>query len=417
MTRQPLIFSPNYLAVARGIRALHRLGLEGRDDSPEAEAIRDASDGPWEALSETERRRISGLSEDLYAISEPASRAEEMNPQAQEKLVEAVTAREHGEWDRALELLRRWSKHVSPPLLSYLRGLVWLETGDPETAALFFGHASNLEPQNGSYLAFYLHAPGVVRSNRGAASVGEILHDSDNFPPLVVWRAADIVFKGIRQSVEAKSAVRIRTLVPILERALTKIEEDADSPDRSTFGSTTGLLGFCHELLGNTQAAIGCYSRGLHVDPNSDGLLVARGILLYGSSPRAITDFELAVMNGTPLILAYYCLAHHYLVSGRFKDCLVMCERAYGMSAPNTVMSEMAEWGAISQAECGFSDEAVRSSFENAIRLDPSNERVRRNLAAFEAALRPAAARLWELAREADIRASALSTVRYTQAA
>jgi hypothetical protein len=152
----PLILSPNYLAVARGIRALHVLALDGRDDSPEAEAIRDESDGPWEALSETERRRISGLSEDLYAVSEPAREAEEMNPQAQEKLVEAVTAREHGEWDRALELLRRWSKHVSPPLLSYLRGLVWLEVGDPETAALFFGHANHLEPQNGSYLAFYL---------------------------------------------------------------------------------------------------------------------------------------------------------------------------------------------------------------------------------------------------------------------
>ena len=93
----PFIFSPNYMAVARGIRELHRLAHEGQDDSPEAEAIRDASDGPWEALSETERRRISGLSEDLYAISEPASGAEEMNPQAQEKFVEAVTAREHGE--------------------------------------------------------------------------------------------------------------------------------------------------------------------------------------------------------------------------------------------------------------------------------------------------------------------------------
>jgi tetratricopeptide (TPR) repeat protein len=417
MTRQPLNFSPNYMAVARGIRELHRLAQEGQDDSPEAEAIRDASDGPWEALSETERRRISGLSEDLYAISEPANGAEEMNPQAQEKLVEAVTAREHGDWDRALELMRRWSKHVSPPLLSYLRGLVWLESGDPETAALFFGHASHLELQNGSYLACYLHSLQLVNPAEASGRSEEILHDADNYPPIVVWRAADIVFKVIRQSVSVKTAFRIQTLVPVLERALARIEEDADNPDRSTFGSTTGLLGFCHELLGNMQAAIGCYSRGLQVDPNNDGLLVARGILLYGSSPRAITDFELAVMNGTPLTLPYYCLAHHYLISRRFKDCLAMCERASRMPMPNTMMSEMAEWGAICQAECGFSDEAVRSSFENSIRLDPSNERARRNLAEFEAAVRPPAARPWELAREADIRASAMSTLRYTQAA
>jgi tetratricopeptide (TPR) repeat protein len=417
MTRQPLIFSPNYMAVARGIRALHALAVAGQDDSPEVDAIRDASDGPWEALSETERRRISGLSEDLFVISEPASEAEELNPQAQEKLVEAMTAREHGEWDRALELLRRWSKHVSPPLLSYLRGLVWLDAGDPESAALFFGHASNLEPQNGSYLAFYLHALELVNPTKARGRSEEILHDSDNHSPIVVWRAADIVLKAIRQTAETKTTFGIQTLIPRLERTLTRIEEDANNPDRSTFGSTSGLLGFCHELMGHTQAAIGCYSRGLQIDPNNDGLLVARGILLYGSSSRAITDFELAVMNGTPLILPYYCLAHHYLISQRFKDCLAMCDRANRMPAPHTMMSEMAEWSAICQAECGFSDEAVRSSFENAIRLDPSNERARRNLAAFEAELRPPFVRPWELAREAAVRASALSTLRYTQAA
>ena len=146
----PLIFSPNYMAVARGIRAPARaLPQEGRDDSPEADAIRDAIDGPWEALSDTEWERITGLSEDQYSISEPVREAEKMNPQVREKLIEAVTAREHGDWDRALELLRRWSRHISPSSLSYLRGLVWLDAGDPETAALFFGHASHLEPQYG----------------------------------------------------------------------------------------------------------------------------------------------------------------------------------------------------------------------------------------------------------------------------
>jgi len=417
MARQPLTFSPNYLAVARGIRELHRLALEGQDDSLEADAIRDATDGPWEALSETERRRVSGLSEDLYAISEPASEADKMNPQTQANLVEAVRAREQGEWDRALELLRRWCKHVSAPVLSYLRGLVWLECGDPETAALFFGHATALEPQNGSYLAFHLHALDLVDPTEARRRSVEILQDSDDYPPFVVWRAADIEFKATRLTSESKSASGFQRLIPVLERTLTRIEEDGDGPDRSTYGATSGLLGFCQELLGNIQAAIGCYSRGLQLDPNNDGLLVARGILLYGSSPRAITDFELAVVNGTPVIFPYYCLAHHYLISRRFKDCLAMCERASRMQAPDSVMSEMAEWAAICQAESGFSAEAVRSSFDNSIRLDPSNERARRNLAAFEVALRPPVARPWEMPHEAAVRASALSARRYGRAA
>ena len=57
MTAQPLTLSPNYLATVRGTHELHRLIADGKEDSPEAEAIRDASDDPWEALSETERDR------------------------------------------------------------------------------------------------------------------------------------------------------------------------------------------------------------------------------------------------------------------------------------------------------------------------------------------------------------------------
>src|SRR5436309_5671674 len=106
MARQPLTLSPNYLAVVRGIRELHRLHLEGQDDSPEADAVRDGTDGPWEALSETERRRARGLSEDLYSMSEPLEGEPEANPQAQAKFDDAIKARDRGEWDRALEILR-----------------------------------------------------------------------------------------------------------------------------------------------------------------------------------------------------------------------------------------------------------------------------------------------------------------------
>jgi predicted HTH domain antitoxin len=70
MARQPFMMSPNYLAVAQGIRALHRLTLEGKDESPEADAARDAIDAPWEALTEAERERVRVLSEALYSISD-----------------------------------------------------------------------------------------------------------------------------------------------------------------------------------------------------------------------------------------------------------------------------------------------------------------------------------------------------------
>src|SRR5438034_6784149 len=94
MVAKPLTMNPNYLAMLRGTRELHQLLAAGKDDSPEAEAIRDATDGPWEALSEVERNRVRNLSEDLYSLVEPPPAVQPMNPQAQAKLNEAFEARQ-----------------------------------------------------------------------------------------------------------------------------------------------------------------------------------------------------------------------------------------------------------------------------------------------------------------------------------
>jgi tetratricopeptide (TPR) repeat protein len=408
MARQPLAMSPNYLAVVRGIRELHRLTLSGRDESPEADAVRDATDGPWEGLSEAERKRASGLSEDLYSISEPpADGPREMNPQAQARLNDAVEARQRGEWDRALELLRRWGNYVSPALVSYLRGSIWLEAGDPETAVLFYEHASRLQPENGNYLAIFLHTLDAVDPPAARRRAQEILKDPDRYPPVAVARAADVMFKAVRSLPGADAAKVLRELIPPLDQTVSRIEKgDEGGVDRSSYAMAVGLLGLTHEALGETQAALDCYSRGLGVDPFNDGLLVARGTLLYGGSPRAIGDFELAIRGGSPVVWPYFFLAHHYLLTRRYEECRAMCERASRLPASSAVRSELAEWTAIAQAEQTFPAEIVRASFENAIRLDPSNDRARRNLAAFEAATPPARARTWETRSESAVRTS-----------
>jgi hypothetical protein len=144
MAPKPLTMNPSYLAMVRGSRELHQLLAAGKEDSPEADAIRDATDGPWEALSEAERNRVRNLSEDLYSLVEPPPPAQPMNSQAQAKLNEAFEAKQRGEWDRALDLLRHWRAHIDPALVSYLRGSIWLDAGDPATAALFFERLQQL---------------------------------------------------------------------------------------------------------------------------------------------------------------------------------------------------------------------------------------------------------------------------------
>lgn len=162
MAANPLTMNPSYLAMVRGTRELHRLLAAGKEDSPEADAIRDATDGPWNALSEVERNRVRNLSEDLYSLIEPPPIAQPMNPQAQVKFNEALEAKQRGEWDNALDLLRCWRAYIDPALVSYLRGSIWLEAGDPGTAALFYEHAIQREPENKDYLEMFLHALSIA---------------------------------------------------------------------------------------------------------------------------------------------------------------------------------------------------------------------------------------------------------------
>lgn len=418
MLAQPLIMSPSYLAVVRGIREMHQLLATGQEDSAAAEALRDATDSPWQALTDVERKRVGGLSEDLYWITEGPPPAREMNPQAAARLSDAIEARERGEWDRALELLRRWGAYIAPPLVSYLRGTIWTQAGDLRTAVLFYGNASRLQPDNGNYLAIFLHTLDIVDPAAARQRSGEILREPDRFPAAAVVQAAGVEFKAARALPTLDAARLYQRLIPILHGALAKIElGDESGVDHSSYATAAALLGSAHEFLGETQPALDWYSRGLDAQPHNDGLLVARGILLYGSSPRAAHDLEAATRHGSPVIWPYFLLAHHYFVNGDFDRCRALAERAMEMPGSEAVRSELAEWLAICQSELGFPVEIVRSSFENSIRLNPSNERARRNLAAFESASRPISARAYETRSAADVRASGLAEGRDALAA
>lgn len=418
MAPKPLTMNPNYVAMVRGTRELHQLLAAGKDDSPEADAIRDATDGPWESLSEVERNRVRNLSEDLYSLFEPPPASRPMNPQSQAKLNEAIEARQRGEWDRALELLRRWRAYIDPALVSYLRGSIWLEAGDPGAAALFFEHAYNSQRENDNFLAMFLHALQITDPTRARNRAEAVLQDHGKYAPVIVSRAAEILFTSARNTFDTEAHLVFRFLEPILRNTLARFDEQEPiKVDRSSQVMTLALLGFGCEFLGKSQAALEFYSRGLQLDPHNDALLVARGILLYGTSPRSLADFEMAIRTGSSLIWPSVFLAHHNLLHGRFEECRKFCERALGMNGSPAVLSEVSEWLAIAQAELGFPAEMVRATFDNAIRRDPSNERARRNLAAFEAAQLPNTVKDWETRSAGAVRTSGLAERRFAVAA
>ena len=90
------------------------------------------------------------------------------------------------------------------------------------------------------------------------------------------------------------------------------------------------------------------------------------------------------------------------------------------MRASENAKSQLEEWRAIAQAELGFPPEAVRTAFEAAVRLDPSNELARRNQDAFEASLRVPRTRphsRWEQKSEVALSQFGLAERRYSSAA
>lgn len=380
MNPKPWTFSPAYVEFARSVRELHRLAAEGREESPEADEIREASDGPWYALSEIERARAVGLSGDLDTLIEPPSEALPMNPQAQSNLNECYEARERGDWDRALELLRRLAKSISPALLAFLRGTVWRDAGDRESAALFFERAHRLEPEDARYFTAYV---GQADPAKVRPEIDRVLNEPESQPLSLI--VSSIVAAG--RSVESCTAADYRRFAGILQQVLGRSTEGESSLDARLRLHGHLFLGLYRERLNDPQAAADAYTRGLALDPDDALLLAARGLLGYGSRPGAVDDLERAVRVGVAYIWPYYFLTHHRFREGRFQECLRFGEDALRLDGPDAARSEVSEWVAIARAELGFSPAMVREAFEEAVRLDPSNERARRNRAVYEARL------------------------------
>ncbi len=418
----PPFGSSSFKMVAKGLVALHTLGKAGKDESPEADSVRDSLDLPLAALNRIEKERAQWLSEDLYSVSEPSLASQkEMNPQAQQQLSEAIEAQLKGEWDRALGLLRRWKDYIAPSLLSYRRGTIWLGAGIPEIATMFYGHATEIDPSTAIYQVGYLLAVAKSDPVLAEARVKEILDDHEQHPPMVVAQAGMICVRNASIVNFNESDLSYQNLLPIFEKTLVRIKSDEDAVNRRlSYDTIIFLLGHCHERLGNSSAAVAYFSQGIQLDPLNDASFTSRGILLYGSSPRAISDFEQAVGLGSPLIWPYFFLAHHHLIASRFDQCRSICETGLKMIGSNSAKSQLEEWRAIAQAELGFPPELVRMAFEAAIRLDPTNESAKRNQDAYEAYLKTPHSDLrsiWEQKSNSAIRQFGLAERRYSLAA
>lgn len=52
---------------------LHQFDREGKGETPEADALREESEGPWRAMTQAEREEAAKYSGDLDATTEPTA--------------------------------------------------------------------------------------------------------------------------------------------------------------------------------------------------------------------------------------------------------------------------------------------------------------------------------------------------------
>jgi len=110
---------------------LHKLTVACRSDTPDADAIRDQMDEPWNHLDERETERVRGLSADLYSLEKHADLPDPLphGLNAEEAVLRVRSERNAGSPDGVLVALRDAAPFLAPEQLAYLRGQVWLEIG------------------------------------------------------------------------------------------------------------------------------------------------------------------------------------------------------------------------------------------------------------------------------------------------
>jgi hypothetical protein len=110
MTNQqhPVVERTAYQETVSGLLRLHRYTLEKRDETGEYHEICAALEGYWGQMTVIERDRTGGLSQDLYTVSgPPPAQLEPITPEAQGEFGAVYEARERGDWDLALAMLRK----------------------------------------------------------------------------------------------------------------------------------------------------------------------------------------------------------------------------------------------------------------------------------------------------------------------
>jgi tetratricopeptide (TPR) repeat protein len=148
---------------ARLLLRLHELDPQGKNESPELDAICEQLGGPWSRMGGRERQRVKGLSQDLYALADGRHGVQMTAEERQQWAQRAAAALNSKDPDALLRHLREPFPDNAPSgVTEYLQAQCWEHLGYREVALEFMKEAAKTLPHAQLAVTFYLQKLGRV---------------------------------------------------------------------------------------------------------------------------------------------------------------------------------------------------------------------------------------------------------------
>jgi len=362
---------------ARLLLRYHELDPRGESESPEVNAICEAMDSPWQRMDRTQRQRMRGLSQDLYALADGRQGAhlqqEDLKHWAEEN--RAALAR-RDDPDLLLEHLRRPYPHDFPAgVIPFLQARSWVQLGLPEVAVLFYQEAGKALPATrAAVMDCYMR---MNRPQEAAEIAWQLLREAQSRPPDVYLATVTLFLLASRLEPESPKAL----FDAIVDRQRRLFEELSGTPahsrdDPGLVNAVARALAFTLLQLDRREELRQLCARVLEHSPNDPALLLVRGLvnLLDNSISAAESDFQEAIQGGSRSGLPHAVLAWFHVGRGEYSDVLRLSSQAISFPDLATeIRGLMFELRGIALGELKHQRDRVEEDFAKALSLNPTS--------------------------------------------
>ena len=240
-------------------------------DQQQSNQVRRAMELPERELDDTMMDRFDGLSADLYMLEgkeyfEYIDPTQAIPDRLGKELREAWDSEK---WERVLVLLRKSGAFLSQEQRAYLRAIAYENLGQLRSAFVFMDYAAHQNPADVVYS--YNCLDYLLRLGEDAEAINRAyayVADQTTPPALLIKASAILIQMALRMAVTTGANPIYSALVALVRALASKTGLDGFPDEVIALGYVS--LGFCLELLGDTEQGSIAYRLALVVDPRND---------------------------------------------------------------------------------------------------------------------------------------------------